>query len=154
MFENFRCYIGKSFDVLSLGRSINNRTQVLYGTRRCIRLNHSIQSLNGARRFYYNGLNAYIKYNAQHIPKFQCIIYNSFTLSATNNGGKKSKNKPDKSKAKNSSAFDDILDDLSDDEEEDTNQKLDDKEYQGKRTPAYLFVEGMRKGGSAKGILL
>ena len=83
-----------------------------------------------------------------------------FSSSAISYGGKKSKTRSDKPKSdktksaktkSKSSSIDDILDELSDDEDDETFESSNRREYQGERTPAFLFIEGIDKSGANKG---
>lgn len=149
-------YIRHSFNALELlcfGRNINNKTKIVINNSRhytkCFNSIYNGLAVNTSR---YKVTNNYDHHrNLQDRQNVQLTIYNSFTLSAINNGGKKSKDKSAKAKSKSSSDLDDILDELSDDEDEETSQPLERQEYQGKRTPAFLFIDGLFKGGSSKG---
>ena len=150
-------YIRHSFanalELLCFGRNINNKTQILVNNSRYYTTCYNgIYNRSAFNTSCYKATNNYNHHrNLQDRQRFQFTIYNSFTLSAINNGGKKSKDKLAKSKSTKSKALDDILDELSDDEDEEISQPLERQEYQGKRTPAFLFIDGLFKGGSTKG---
>ena len=149
-------YIRHSFNALELlcfGRNINNKTKiVINNSRHYTKCFNSIYNGLAVNTSHYKVTNNYDHHrNLQDRQNVQLTIYNSFTLSAINNGGKKSKDKSAKAKSKSSSDLDDILDELSDDEDEETSQPLERQKYQGKRTPAFLFIDGLFKGGSSKG---
>ena len=116
-------YIRHSFanalELLCFGRNINNKTQILVNNSRYYTTCYNgIYNRSAFNTSCYKATYNYNHHrNLQDRQKFRFTIYNSFTLSAINNGGKKSKDKLAKSKSTKSKALDDILAD-SDDEEE------------------------------------
>ena len=149
----FKHSFPNALELLCLGRNINHKTQILVNNSRYhTKCYTNIYNRSAVNTSCYKITNNYDHHrNLEDRQKFQLTIYNSFTLSAINNGGKKSKDKSATPKSKKSSALDDILDELSDDEDEEISQPLERQEYQGKRTPAFLFIDGLFKGGSTKG---
>ena len=156
-----RYSLANAIDMLCFRRTINAMSQsIVKHSRLFSTFNYSIykpslvEKQDCSEHLYYPR-NIFLK-RKQH----EHTINYLFSSSAISYGGKKSKTRSDKPKSdktksaktkSKSSSIDDILDELSDDEDDETFESSNRREYQGERTPAFLFVEGITKSGANKG---